>query len=155
MKHGQTNRNIFQDIEPPPHAPKENSRSHNSRHSSLGRPTASREVEMVEAASSKRQSNGDTYNNPRKKSLTYQGSSSQQEKHPSSELWLGFPTMEEIAKLAGNKPIEQKCPRTNEQLGRHRKKPWSSPWLESHFLECHEELGLTPEAMTSRVTNTI
>ena len=71
---------------------------------------------MAEATSSKRQSNGDTYDNPRKKSLTHQESNSQQEQHPNAELWFGFPTMEEIAKSAGCELIVQNCLRINEQL---------------------------------------
>jgi hypothetical protein len=60
---------------------------------------------MAEAASSKRHSNGDT-SIPRKKSLTHQGSSSQPLQQSTTEIWLGFPTMEELMKLAGTQPID-------------------------------------------------
>jgi hypothetical protein len=33
------------------------------------------------------------------------------------EIWLGFPTMEELARQAGNQPIDQSCPRKNEKVG--------------------------------------
>jgi hypothetical protein len=69
---------------------------------------------MAEAASTKKHSNGDT-SNPRKKSLTHQGSSSQILQQSTTEIWLGFLAMEELAKLAGTQPIDQSCPRTNEK----------------------------------------
>jgi hypothetical protein len=71
---------------------------------------------MVEAASSKRHSNRDT-SNPRKKSLTHQRSSSQTLQQPTTEIWLGFPAMDELTKLVGAQPIDQSCPRTNEKAG--------------------------------------
>jgi hypothetical protein len=71
---------------------------------------------MAEAAPCKRHSNGDI-SNPRKKSLTHQGSNSQPMQQSTTEIWLGFPTMEELAKLAGTQSIDQSCPRTNEKAG--------------------------------------
>jgi hypothetical protein len=71
---GQTNRKIFKDQEVPLHisnsASKDNSRTTNSHHNSQRRPVMIIKVEMAEATSSKRQSNGDT-NNAKKKSLIH------------------------------------------------------------------------------------
>jgi hypothetical protein len=37
--------------------------------------------------------------------------------HTNTETWLGFPTMEELAKQAGSQPIDQSCSRTNKKVG--------------------------------------
>jgi hypothetical protein len=62
-KQGQTNRNLFQEHETPSHisnsASRKLSKTTNSHHNSQGRPTIPREVEMAEATSSKRYSNGE------------------------------------------------------------------------------------------------
>jgi hypothetical protein len=47
----------------------------------------------------------------------HQGSSSQPMQQPITEIWLRFPTMEELAKQASTQPIDQSCPRTNEKAG--------------------------------------
>jgi hypothetical protein len=111
---GQMNRNIFKEHETTSHsASKDIARNTNSNHNSLGRPGASREIKMAKATSSKRHSNSDT-SNPRKRSLTHQGSSSQPGQYPIEAIWLGFPTIEEITKQVSNKPIDLSCSRTND-----------------------------------------
>jgi hypothetical protein len=117
---GQTNRNLFQEHETPSRtsnsAPKDPPKTSNPQRSSQGRPTTPKEIEMAEATSSKRHSNEDT-NNPRKRSLMQQKSNLQHIQNTEIAIWLGFPTMEEIARQAGIQPIDQSCPRSNEKAG--------------------------------------